>query len=111
MEERTTEFQVGDKVICGIKVGTITKITPKRKDITVDFEGYTETFGSDGWTRGDIWNMRHIEKWTPEGQREIDEVLVIKTCKKLFEKVSGNKMLTPDMAKKIINILEGEIRE
>lgn len=105
MEKRTTEFCVGDKVICGNRVGTITKITPKRKDIKVDFGDYTSVFGASGWTRGDIWNKQHIVKWTPELQKKIDDMSAIRRCQNLFEKASRDKMLTPDMARDIIEIL------
>ena len=102
--ERITKFQVGDKVIYDTKVGTITKITPKRKDITVDFEGYTMTFWFDGWTHGDAWNMKHIEKWTPEKQKIIDDKMAIYKCKKMFEDTAMKNKLTPDMARKIIGV-------
>lgn len=105
MEERTIKFCVGDKVICDDRVGIITKITPKRKDITVDFEGYTMTFGFDGWTHGDVWHMQHIVKWTPEGQKKIDDISAMRRCQNLFEKSFRDKMLTPDMARDIIKIL------
>lgn len=105
MEERTTEFCVGDKVICGDRVGIITSITPKRKDIKVDFGDYALVFRADGWTYGDIWNKQHIAKWTPEGQKKIDDALAIRRCRKLFDKASMEKTLTPDMAREIIKIL------
>lgn len=105
MEERTTKFCVGDKVICGGRVGIITSITPKRKDIKVDFGGYTSVFGADGWTHGDVWNMQHIVRWTPEGQKKIDDALAIRRCRDLFDKASMKKTLTPDMARDIIKIL------
>lgn len=111
MEERTTKFCVGDKVICKDSVGTVIKITPKRKDITVDFENYTSVFGADGWTHGDVWNMDHITKWTPEDQKKIDDASAIRRCRNLFDKASMKKILTPDMAREIIKILtrkEGE---
>ena len=104
MEERTTKFCVGDKVICGARIGVITNITPKRKDINVDFGSYTSTFRADGWTHGDPWNMTHIVKWTPEGQKKIDDALAIRRCQDLFEKAYRNKTLTPDMAREIIEI-------
>ena len=105
MEERTTKFCVGDKVICGDRVGIITNITPKRKDITVDFKNYTLVFGADGWTRGNVWDMDHITKWTPEEQKKIDDISAMRRCKNLFEKSFRDKMLTPDMARDIIKIL------
>lgn len=99
--ERKTEFNVGDKVICESVIGKVISITPKRKNIKVDFGRYTLTFGFDGWTHGDVWNARCIEKWTPEKQKIIDDKMVIYKCKKMFEDIK----LTPDMARKIIDIL------
>jgi len=101
MEERTTEFNVGDKVICESVVGKVINITPKRKDIKVDFGRYTLTFGFDGWTHGDVWNAKCIEKWTPEKQKIIDDKMVIYECKKMIRDIK----LTPDMARKIIGVL------
>lgn len=102
--ERKTEFNVGDKVICESVVGKVINITPKRKDIKVDFGGYTLTFGFDGWTHGDIWNLKHIEKWTPEKQKRIDDEMEIYRCKKMFEDIVRKKKLTPDMAREIMSV-------
>lgn len=108
--DRKTEFNVGDKVLLGNSIGTVTNITPKKKDIKVDFGSYTMKFGFDGWTRDDIWHTKHIEKWTPEKQKIIDDKMLINECRKMFEDICRLNKLTPDTARKIIGILrEGTV--
>lgn len=109
--ERKTEFNVGDKVICGTVVGKVINIAPKRKDIKVDFGRKTLTFGFDGWTHGDVWTAKHIEKWTPEKQKIIDDKKVIYECKHMFEDISRQGELTPDMARKIMVILNERMED
>lgn len=88
-------------MLLGDSIGTVINITPKKKDIKVDFGSYMMTFGFDGWTHSDVWNMQRIEKWTPEKQKIIDDKMAIRKCRKMFEDIK----LTPDMAREITSIL------
>ena len=106
MEERTTEFCVGDKVIYGNRIGKIINITPKRKDMTVDFGTHESVFDVYGRKRHrDKWDASQIVKWTPEGQKKIDDTIAIRRCQIMFENISGRGKLTPDQAREIIKIL------
>ena len=103
------KVKVGDKVItkrfCGMgsrSIGTIVKITPKRQDIVVDFGNYQETFDKTGWQKGgDIWYKSWIELLTPEIEKELQDAAMIRKCKDVFNKTK----LTPELAKKILEVL------
>ena len=103
------DFKVGDKVIAnhfgGMEtrsIGTIVKITPKRQDIVVDFGNYQETFDKTGWEKGsNIWYKSSIELLTPEIEKELQDAAMIRKCKDVFSKTK----LTPELAKKILEVL------
>ena len=103
-------FKVGDKVVTtrSRAVGTVIRITPKRKDVVVDFAGnYQRVFRSDGLERGgDIWSATIIEPLTPEIAREIKQNIIINKCKRLFRIKERN--LTFDQAARILEVLEDE---
>ena len=106
MEEK--EFKVGDKVVrnyrgdYGISIGTVVKITPKRKDAVVDFGRYKETYDSTGWQKGgDIWTRSTITLLTPEIQQDLADRELIATCKDVFAKTK----LSAAQARKILEIL------
>ena len=103
------EFKVGDKVVTARSrvVGTVIRITPKRKDVVVDFGSYQTTFRRDGWEKGgDIWSSSMIELLTPEIEQEIKEKRTIYKCKTLFH--NKEKYLTFDQAARILEVLEDE---
>lgn len=103
------EFKVGDKVVTtrSRAVGTVIRITPKRKDVVVDFGNYQSVFRSDGWQKGaDVWSATIIEPLTPEIEREIKQNTIINKCKKLFQAKERN--LTFDQAARILEVLEDE---
>lgn len=103
------EFKVGDKVVTTRSrvIGTVIRITPKRKDVVVDFGNYQSTFLPDGWERGgDIWFATIIEPLTPEIEREIKQNIIINKCKTLFH--NKEKYLTFDQASRILEVLEDE---
>lgn len=103
------EFKVGDKVVTtrSRAVGTVIRITPKRKDVVVDFGNYQGTFRPDGWEKGgDVWSATIIEPLTPEIEREIKQNTIINKCKKLFQAKERN--LTFDQAARILEVLEDE---
>ena len=105
------EFKVGDKVVTTRSrvIGTVIRITPKRKDVVVDFGNYQSIFRPDGWQKGeDIWSSMStiIEPLTPEIEREIKQNIIINKCKKLFKIKERN--LTFDQAARILEVLEDE---
>lgn len=107
-----TEFKVGDKVVknyngknCTGDIGTVIKITQKRKDIIVDFGDYKETYRSNGYTKStNAWYTNHIEHLTPEMENHMKENALIRKCERVFEKAD----ITFEQAKKILEILEGD---
>lgn len=110
-----TEFKVGDKVVrnfyhagthdIGTDIGTIVKITSKRKDIVVDYGNYKETYDMNGWQKSaSIWYQSRIILLTPEIEKEITNKIIIDKCKSIFSKTK----LTVDQATKILEILENK---
>ena len=102
------EFKVGDKVVRNLNhagtfgVGTIVRITPKRKDVVVDYGNYTEIYDLNGWQKNsDIWCRSHISLLTPEIENEIECRKIVAKCKSEF----GKATLTADQASKILEIL------
>lgn len=103
------DFKVGDRVVRNynnggpFSIGEIIKITPKRKDVVVDYGNYKEIYSLNGWQKNsDIWCNSHIELLTPEIEEEIKEQRTISKCKRIFEKAN----LTAEQATKILEILE-----
>lgn len=100
--------KVGDRVIlCNnwgftSSVGTVIKITEKRKDIVVDYGRYKETYSSDGWRKG---NTSSIKVLTPEIEEQLRQNKIIRKCRDTFEK---KKDLTFEQAEQILKILEAE---
>lgn len=107
------KFNVGDKVADGYEIGTIVKITPKRRDITVDFGNYKREYDKTGWRRGESWHRTYIMPLTEEKMKEIKEhhvkIKAVILCRKVTE-----DSVTYDKAVKIIEILGangGELNE
>ena len=105
------EFKVGDKVEFKNRwdessIGIITKITEKRKDITVDFGRQTGLFDSHGWQKGcDRYYRGYIKILTPEREQEIRNTRLIESCKKEVEKAD----ITVEQARQILAILKGSV--
>lgn len=103
--------KVGDKVIlCNhwgytSSVGTVIKITEKRKDIIVDYGRYKETYSSDGWRKSTLYNTSFIKVLTPEVEEQLRKAATIRKCRDRFEK---KKDLTFEQAEKILKIIEAE---
>lgn len=97
------EFNVGDKVADGYSIGTIVKITPKRRDITVDFGNRKLQYDKTGW-RGETWHRTYIEPLTEEKAKEIKEhrvkIKAVILCREVTE-----DSVTYDKAVKIVEIL------
>lgn len=105
------EFKVGDRVVRNYTpgyscvIGTITKITGKRKDIVVDYGDYQERYNLHGWQKGgEVWCTSYIEFLTPEIEKEIEETRTIKKCVDIFCRSN----ITYEQAVKILKILEDE---
>ena len=108
------EFKVGDKVIRNYTtpngryiIGTVVKITDKRKDVVVDYGNFKETYNSTGTQKGggSIWSTSFIQLLTPEIEESIRKSRLISQCKKEFE---AKKDLTLEQAEKILEILREE---
>ena len=106
------EFKIGDKVVRNydqagsFAIGTVVRITDKRKDIVVDYGNYKETYDRTGYERGgSIWYKSSIRLLTPEIEESIAKSRLISQCKKEFE---AKKDLTLEQAEKILEILRGE---
>jgi hydroxymethylpyrimidine pyrophosphatase-like HAD family hydrolase len=103
------EFNVGDKVVRSNgmsrkNIGTIIRITEKRKDVVVDFGSYKLTYNKDGLERkGDVWPKSHIKPLTPEIEEKIRQYEIINKCRVVFDK-NRNK-ITADQAERILAIL------
>ena len=98
-------IKVGDKVIRSKtnSIGTVVKITEKRKDVVVDYGNYQETYRPDGWQKtSDIYFASSIELLTPELEEELNKKQVIKRCQEKFK----NQVITYEQAIKILDILE-----
>lgn len=101
------KFNVGDKVVINgtITIGTVIKITPKRKDVVVDYGRFKSTYGLDGYEKGtDIWHSSKIILLTPEIEKQIADYKTITKCKDMFQRTK----LTADQAVRIIDILSEE---
>ena len=103
------ERYVGEKIISvgsyGRIIGTVVKITDKRKDITVDFGGYTIIYDNRGWQKSrDSWHRDYLQVLTPEIEKEIEERKIIQKCIDMFKKAESE--LTAKQAEAIITLLE-----
>lgn len=103
-------FKVGDKVSRNKTqcIGTVVKITDKRKDVVVDFGNFKETYTQNGWTRSSsgVWNSSCIYLLTEELKKELDDKARIKACKYLL--VKTQERVTAENAKRIIDFLTKE---
>ena len=102
------ELKIGDKVITQNKyqkaIGIVAKITPKKKDITVDFGNYIITFDSRGREKGtDHWDKEYITKCTHELEQAIKCEQLRAKCIRLFDEQKNT--LTHDQVKEILTIL------
>ena len=104
------QFAVGDKVVLGYRkvlnpaIGTVIRVTNKRKDVVVDFDGYQETFDCYGRSKSDdIWYFSYIELLTPAIEKDIKDNLIIAKCKKMMK---NTILINADQATRIIAILE-----
>lgn len=101
------KFKVGDKVSRNKTscIGTVVKITEKRKDVVVDYGNFKETYNLSGWQKGaDVWTGSTIYLLTPELQKSIEDAKIVERCKKMLDAAKAG--LTPDKARKIIGLME-----
>ena len=111
----TRDPQVGEKVYLieynTFLVGTITKITPKAKQMTVDFNGQTRRYDCNGYAIGRFYNRwAQIQPYTAEAEeqfnREQKERKDRQECKhKLEEMYKKVNWLNYDDVLKLIDVL------
>lgn len=107
------EFNVGDKVVMSNRmsrktIGTVIKITEKRKDVVVDFGSYTETYDMRGRKKNcDAWSMSYIKPLTPEIEEKIRQYEIINKCRVVFDK-NRNKITVDETERILAILLEGE---
>ena len=107
-------FEVGDKVSLNrtSRIGVVTKISEKRKDITVKFlrtDGsiYTSIFNSDGREKGsNAWNHNDIYLLDEELKQELRENKIIANCRYKLKELLKEEVLTYNKAIKILKFLE-----
>ena len=105
-------FEVGQKVVIMRRhgygeVGTVLRITEKRKDVVVQFSDYKANYSLDGWEKGcDIWSMTRIVPLTADIAEEIAHEKKIDKCRELFNVVAGKvRTLTDGQLDDIISVL------
>lgn len=104
-----SKFAIGDKVVFGYRkvlnpaIGTVVRVTDKRKDVVVDFDGFQETFDCYGHRFGS-----YIELLTPAMEQDIKDNLAIAKCKKMMK---DTILINADQAARIIAILEEKHNE
>ena len=110
-----SKFAVGDKVVLNYRkvlnptIGTVIRVTDKRKDVVVDFDGFQQTFDCYGRSKSDdIWYFSYIELLTPAMEQDIEDNLVIAKCKKMMK---DTILINADQTARIIAILEEEHNE
>ena len=104
-------FAVGDRVCIRESIGrvaTVVNITPKRGDVVVKWDGinYKDTFKSNGRSKGEVWyTHQYITHYTEEIQKAWDDIKLVRTCGDRFDKLRKASLLTPELAKQILAII------
>lgn len=105
-------FEVGQKVVIKTRhgygeVGTVLRITEKRKDVVVQFPNYKANYGLDGWEKGsDVWSMTKIVPVTADVEEEIAHLKKIYKCRDLLKGVPPKlNSLTDGQLDDIISML------
>jgi len=86
-------FEVGQKVVIKIgngygEVGTVLRITEKRKDVVVQFPNYKASYDLRGWEKcSDVWSMTRIVPVTADVEKEIAHLKKISKCRELLKEV------------------------
>lgn len=84
-------FEVGQRVVIKTRhgygmVGTVLKITEKRKDVVVQFPTSKVTYNEEGFERGgDIWSKSYIVPYTEDVEEEIAHKNKAVKCRKLLD--------------------------
>ena len=105
-------FEVGQRVVIKTRhgygmVGTVLRITEKRKDVVVQFSNYKANYGLDGWEKGaDVWSMSRIVPLTEDVEEEIAHLEKISKCRELLKEVPPKlNSLTDGQLDDIISVL------
>lgn len=111
MEDRDM-FKVGDRVSLNRTVyfGTVVSVSPKRRDVTVDFGHFKAVYDSDGWRKGQrSWDTEYIVPVTEELRKKLADEAAVSKCKRLMHEMQSK--ITADQARRIIAILEEKAPE
>lgn len=105
-------FEPGQKVVIKTRhgygmVGTVLKITEKRKDVVVQFPTCKVSYNERGFERGaDVWSMSYIVPFTEDIEKEIAHAIKIDKCLGLVDDMVGKvKKLTDGQLDDIISAL------
>ena len=100
------KYSVGDNVVTDKDtIGVVKRVTPTGRVVVSFMNGrYEQTFRPDGWEVGNdsVYYKSRIEPLTEERYEEIYKKHMIQKCRRMFDKAK----LTPEQAKKIMEILE-----
>lgn len=88
-------------------VGTVLKITEKRKDVVVQFPTCKVTYNERGFERGaDVWSMSYIVPLTEGVEKEVSHLGKISKCRDLLKEVPPKlNSLTDGQLDDIISVL------
>ena len=105
-------FEVGQKVVIRGRhgygmVGTVLKITEKRRDVVVQFPTCKVSYNEMGFKRNaDVWSMSYIVPLTEDIEEEIERNNKAEKCRNLLEVVTRNVYgLTDRQLDDIISVL------
>lgn len=115
MEWYNRNPQVGEEVYKieynSFCVGTIIKVTAKRKQMVVDFGNYTERYDNNGCKIGGYCHKAWIHPYTREAEEkfiaEKTEIANRRRCTKRLEKLANNtRKLSYDDILKVLKFLD-----
>lgn len=105
-------FEPGQKVVIKTRngygmVGTVLKITEKRKDVVVQFPTYKVSYNERGFEKGaDVWSRSYIVPVTEDIAEKIAHNNKAVKCRKLLEVAKRNVYgLTDGQLDDIISVL------
>ena len=105
-------FEVGQKVVIKTRhgygmIGTVLKITDKRKDVVVQFPTCKVSYNERGFEKGaDVWSMSYIVPLTEDIVEEVEREKRIDKCRELLNAVYRKvRSLTDEQLNDIISVL------
>lgn len=107
-------FEPGQKVVIKTRngygmVGTVLKITEKRKAVVVQFPTCKISYDEEGFERGaKVWEMSYIVPYNEDVEKEIAHKNKAVNCRKLLEVATRNvNGFTDEQLDNIISVLSG----